>query len=83
VQGGTDFDYVFPHPPAFDREMSILLPRDRQPRDVAAVFDLMSRGKLPAAKLISDVRKPEAAPQAYADLREKRNQFHTIAFQWS
>lgn len=83
VQGGTDFDYVFPHPPAFDREMSILLPRDRQPRDVAAVFDLMSRGKLPAAKLISDVRKPEAAQQAYVDLREKRSQYHTIAFQWS
>ncbi len=83
VQGGTDFDYVFPHPPAFDREMSILLPRDRQPRDVAAVFDLMSRGKLPAAKLISDVRPPASAQQAYADLREKRNQYQTIAFQWS
>lgn len=83
VQGGTDFDYVFPHPPAFDREMSILLPRDRQPRDVAAVFDLMSRGKLPAAKLISDVRPPAAAQQAYADLREKRHQYQTIAFKWS
>ncbi|MFZ5821429.1 MAG: alcohol dehydrogenase catalytic domain-containing protein [Chloroflexota bacterium] len=83
VQGGTDFDYVFPHPPAFDREMTFIMPRDRQPRDVTAVFDLMSRGKLPAAKLISDVRKPESAQQAYADLREKRNQFHTLAFKWS
>ena len=83
VQGGTDFDYVFPHPPAFDREMSILLPRDRQPRDVAAVFDLMSRGNLPAAKLISAVRSPQSAQQAYTDLRENRGQYQTIAFLWS
>jgi 2-desacetyl-2-hydroxyethyl bacteriochlorophyllide A dehydrogenase len=83
VQGGTDDDYIFPHQPAFDKEMSILLPRDRQPRDVAAVFDLMSRGKLPAAKLISDVRPPESAQQAYIDLREQRSQYQTIAFQWS
>lgn len=83
VQGGTDYDYTFPHPAAFDREMTFLLPRDRQPRDVAAVFDLMARGKLPAAKLISDVRPPAAAEQTYADLRAKRSQYQTIAFQWS
>jgi len=83
IQGSNDGDYSFPNQAAFDREICILLPRDRQPRDVVAVFDLMSRGKLPAAKLISDVRAPEAAPQAYADLRNKRGQFQTIAFKWS
>ncbi len=83
IMGSCDSDYVFPQPPAFDKEISFLSSRDRQPRDVAAAFDLISRGKLPVADLISAVRAPESAPQAYADLQNKRSQLMTIAFQWS
>jgi len=83
IQGGTDYDYVFPHQAAFDREMTLLLPRDRQPRDVVAVFDLIARGRLPVRPLIADVRPPTAAAQSYDDLRQRRDQYLTIAFQWS
>lgn len=83
VQGGTDGAYTFPHQPAFSKEMRFLLPRDRQPLDVRAVFDLMRRGKLDISDLISDVRPPETAVTAYRDLQTRRNDFSTIVFQWS
>jgi 2-desacetyl-2-hydroxyethyl bacteriochlorophyllide A dehydrogenase len=82
IMGVCDTDYTFPQLAAFDREMPILSSRDRQPRDTMAVLDLMSRGKLNVAEIISDIRDPDDAPQAYADLMEKRDRFMTIAFCW-
>jgi threonine dehydrogenase-like Zn-dependent dehydrogenase len=82
IMGVCDTDYTFPQLAAFDREMPILSSRDRQPRDTMAVLDLMSRGKLNVSEIISDVRDPDDAPQAYADLKEKRDRFMTIAFCW-
>ncbi|HHW86706.1 MAG TPA: zinc-binding alcohol dehydrogenase [Chloroflexi bacterium] len=83
IQGSTDYDYVFPYLAAFDREMTFLLPRDRQPRDVAAVFDLMARGRLAVRPLISEVRPPADAAASYDDLRYRRERYLTIAFQWT
>jgi threonine dehydrogenase-like Zn-dependent dehydrogenase len=82
VQGGTDGAYTFPHQPAFAKEMSFLLPRDRQPQDVRAVFDLLQRDKLNVSDLISDVRPPETAVTTYHDLQTKPNNYLTIVFQW-
>jgi 2-desacetyl-2-hydroxyethyl bacteriochlorophyllide A dehydrogenase len=83
IQGSCDTDYVFPQIAAFDRELRFLLSRDRQPRDVVAVFDLLSRGAVRVADIISEVRDPEVAPQTYTDLRQKRGNLLTVAFQWS
>lgn len=81
VQGSYPGDFSMPYGAAFRRELSFYVPRDTQPRDVRAVLDLMARGKLCLDDL-AEVRKPETAAQAYAELANPATKLLTVAFQW-
>ncbi len=82
IQGSYGGDFSLPYSPAFMREMTFLLPRNRQPRDVRTVLNLMASGKLKVADLISDIRPPEDAPAVYAALKDPNSGLLTAAFQW-
>ena len=82
VQGSYAGNFSVPYQEAFMREMSILLTRDQQPRDVVAVLDLLDRCKLSLIDLVSDVRRPEDAARTYAELQTSRDVM-TFAFKWN
>ncbi len=82
VQGSYPGDFAIPYQAAFRKELTFLLPRDMQPRDVRTVFDLMLRGRLIVDDLIESVR-PVDAPVVYAALRGARPELITAAFDWA
>jgi 3-hydroxyethyl bacteriochlorophyllide a dehydrogenase len=82
VQGSYPGDFALPYQEAFQKEVTVLIPRDTQPRDLRAALDLMRRGKLHARDLISDVRPPERAAEAYAELQAAKGGMMTVAFGW-
>jgi bacteriochlorophyllide a dehydrogenase len=82
VQGSYASDFSVPYDPAFQRELSLHVPRDTQPRDIRAVLDLMVRGKLSMDGIITEVRPPESAPETYAALRDPEVPLITVAFKW-
>jgi 2-desacetyl-2-hydroxyethyl bacteriochlorophyllide A dehydrogenase len=82
VQGSYAGNFTLPYHEAFMREMKILLTRDQQPRDVAAVLDLLHRCKLSMIDLVSEVRRPEDAARTYAELQTSRDVM-TFVFKWN
>ncbi|HRK47080.1 MAG TPA: zinc-binding dehydrogenase, partial [Nocardioides sp.] len=82
VQGSYPGDFAIPYQPAFRKELTFLLPRDMQPRDVRAVFDLLARGHLAVDDLIEPVH-PADAPAVYAALRDAHPELITAAFDWA
>ncbi len=82
IQATYPDDFTLPYMPAFRKELSILLPRDRQPRDQSAALDLAARGRLHLRDLISIVCDPAEAPGIYASLREQPGDLLTALFQW-
>jgi len=82
VQGSYAGDFNVPYMAAFMKEVSFYVPRDTQPRDIRTALDLMARGKLDLAGVISDIRSPEAAPESYAALAEPNAELITVAFKW-
>jgi threonine dehydrogenase-like Zn-dependent dehydrogenase len=65
------------------REMSFLIPRNRQRVDVETVLRLMAEGKLPVDDLISRTLPPEECFSAYTELQDPNSGALTIAFQWN
>jgi 2-desacetyl-2-hydroxyethyl bacteriochlorophyllide A dehydrogenase len=82
VQGSYPGDFVVPYQAAFLKEMSFLLPRDMQPRDLRAVIDLMERGLLRTRDILTELRPPEQAAETYAALLEAKGALMTVAFAW-
>lgn len=82
IQGSYPGSFTIPYDPAFMKELSFYLPRDTQPRDIRTALDLMARGDLSLEGIISDIRKPDAAPETYAALAEPESDLLTVAFQW-
>jgi 2-desacetyl-2-hydroxyethyl bacteriochlorophyllide A dehydrogenase len=82
VQGSYPGSFSIPYQAAFMAEVSFLLPRDQQPRDLRSVLDLMRRGKLHVRDLVSDIRKPEQAAETYAELRDPAGRLLTVVFDW-
>ena len=82
IQGSYAGEFSLPYQAAFMKELSFYVPRDVQPRDIRAMLEVMTRGKLHLDSLISEVRAPEAAPQTYAALAEPGAELITVAFKW-
>jgi 2-desacetyl-2-hydroxyethyl bacteriochlorophyllide A dehydrogenase len=83
IQGSYPADFTVPYMTAFRKELSLLLPRDRQPRDMRAALELIRDGKLQVRDLVSEVRPRDEAPAAYAGLRAGSDGLLTVAFDWS
>lgn len=83
IQGSYAGDVVFDYHEAFCRELTVLLPRDNQPRDIEAVLRLIADGRLRTRDLITEVRRPHEAPGVYARLRAAQRGLITAVFEWS
>ena len=82
VQGSYPGDFAIPYQNAFMKEISFWLPRAAQPTDIRAVIDLLTRKKVQVRDLIGDVINPADAQSAYNDLKQQKNNWITIAFDW-
>jgi 2-desacetyl-2-hydroxyethyl bacteriochlorophyllide A dehydrogenase len=83
IQGSYPDDFCVPYGPAFMRELTLLIPRDQQPRDLRDALALMHHKQLRVRDLISDVRSPEEAPKTYAELQSAKGALMTVAFDWA
>lgn len=82
VQGSYPGSVTFDYHDAFRRELSVLFPRDNQPRDTETALRLMAEGRLRPRDLASRIAPPEAAPEIYANLRAAEPGLLTAVFQW-
>ncbi|GCE11301.1 zinc-dependent alcohol dehydrogenase [Tengunoibacter tsumagoiensis] len=83
IQGSYDNTFSIPYVQAFYKELSFLLPRDQQPRDIRIIIELLAREKLHVRDLISAVRDPEQAATTYSELKTPDSSLLTAAFHWS
>jgi len=82
VQGSYPADISFSYQKAFMKETQMIFTRDGSPADFWTVFGMMERQELRPRDLISQIFKPEEAPQAYQQLQEPNTPLLTIAFDW-
>lgn len=82
VQGSYPDTFTVPYGEAFMREVAIVLPRDRQIRDVELVLHGMKEGTLNVSGLADAVRLPEQAQAAYNELQNADTGPITILFDW-
>lgn len=82
VQGSYADAFSVPYNPGFLRELTILMPRSEQNRDRAVIYDMMKRGVLSLASLITEVRSPAEAQRTYDELRTPGSSAMTFVFKW-
>jgi 2-desacetyl-2-hydroxyethyl bacteriochlorophyllide A dehydrogenase len=82
VQGSYPDSFTLPYRGVFQREMTILVPRNRDATDTRTVLRLMATGQLRAVDLITETYRPEDAPEAYARLKDPNGGLLTMAFDW-
>ncbi|NOK57294.1 MAG: zinc-binding dehydrogenase [Chloroflexi bacterium AL-W] len=82
VQGSYTNTFAIPYQHAFGKELTFIIPRNAQKRDLEAVLDLLQRHKFHVGDLIGEAQPPETAPQIYAALQESKGALITAAFRW-
>jgi 2-desacetyl-2-hydroxyethyl bacteriochlorophyllide A dehydrogenase len=82
VQGSYPVDVALPYRDVFSKELAVIVPRDCTPGDLQRSLDLVARGLLPLADLISETAQPSSAESVYAELRKPDTNWVTAAFQW-
>lgn len=82
VQGSYDGEIKIPYHTVFNKEITVLFPRNNQQRDQIAVLDLMKQKSLKVANLITEVHPPENAAECYKSLQSRNNTKLTYAFKW-
>lgn len=83
LQGSYAAPPAFPYNAAFERELTLHVPRDCRRADMRAVLELMARGQLNPEAFIEDVSGPEQAPAAYARLLREPDTLLTASFRWA
>ena len=83
VQGSYAGDIVLDYATAFLREMTVIIPRADQLRDMVAVRDLVARGRLRFTDLLADIRPADTAPAAYHELATSPDAPPTIILDWA
>lgn len=82
LQGSYPDDFTLNYNELFQREMSVLVPRDSKPADQAAVLELVAQGKLNLRRLVSALPRPSEVPAAYARLAAPGAGWMTFAVDW-
>ncbi|MEM8534357.1 MAG: zinc-binding alcohol dehydrogenase [Chloroflexota bacterium] len=82
VQGSYPNTFAIPYQEAFGKELTFLIPRNAQKRDLEAVLNLLQRDKFQVADLIGNAQSPEMAPDLYAALQQPKGALLTAAFDW-
>jgi len=83
IQGSYGEDFSFDYPSAFLKEMRFFVPRDHTRKDLEAVIDLLSEGKLVFKDLAGDLMSPKEAAEAYASLQGGDPERLTVIFDWN
>ena len=83
LQGSYAGDLQLPYDAAFQREISLILPRDRYAHNVQAVLGLLETGALPDLERVVSVIAAEDAPGVYADWQAGDTTRIAAAFSWS
>jgi len=83
IQGSYADRFSLPPLAAFEKELSFLMPRDHQRRDIEAVLSLVERGKLDLGALTADVQDPADAQRIYEQLRGAKEDILTTVLRWS
>lgn len=82
IQGSYPADFAIPYQEAFRKELTFLLPRALQPKDIRRALELIGNGGLYVRDLASIVAQPAEAQQVYTALREGTNGMMTALFKW-
>lgn len=82
IQGSYPASFSLPYDEAFQREVSILFPRDQTSKEVGQVLRSMAEGQLRVADLISRVLSPIDCQSVYDDLRARQEDLLTAVFRW-
>lgn len=82
IQGSYPDDFWVPYKAAFDKELTLRIPRNVHQDDLQTVLDLIADKRLNPKGIVSAVRTPEEAPQTYAELADRDSPLITVAFQW-
>ncbi len=83
LQGSYPGDFAADYQKTFEKEASILFPRDSHPSDLRHCLQLIAAGAISVRELVGDVVSPHDAPNAYARLQGADRSVATIAFDWS
>ena len=78
LHGAMQFDYLA----AFERELTVLVPRDMVAADLADALAMLADGRLSAAGVLGDAVPPEEAADVYERLRDPAQPAITFAFDW-
>ncbi len=81
IQGSYPGSFPLSYDALFQKELSVLVPRDCQPRDIQAVLQLLHRGTLSVRDLYACIAVTKA-PEYYAQLGSP-DLAPTLVFDWS
>jgi len=82
IQGSYPEGVAIPYAEVFARELQLIVLRECTVGDIHALLDLVTRGLLLLAQVVSDVASPEDAASVYAELRTVDTSWVTAAFCW-
>lgn len=82
IQGSYPDSFSIPYQPAFVRQLSFIIPRNRQQVDEIEFLELVSSGKIRVSDLIHDVVPPEQFAMAYERLSSPDQVTGTFLVNW-
>lgn len=82
IQGSYPAEFAVPYQEAFRKELTLLLPRDLQPKDIRRALELIDSGALKVRDLASITAPPAEAQQVYTNLRQGASELMTALFRW-
>ena len=82
ILGTYEDDFTIPYAAAYAGQYTFMVSSGSQVSDCRVALDMMARREIAVRDLISDVRRPEAAPATYADVPDPQKGLITVAFEW-
>ena len=83
VQGSYGGDMAFNYQDAFEKQISFIIPRNRQKQDGEAFLAALAEKRITARDLVVDVLAPADASKAYAALKDPEAAPGTFVFDWT
>lgn len=81
--GSYEADFTISYAAAYAGQCCFMVPRGSQISDCQRALDMMGRGQLRLADVISAVRRPEEAGRTYEELKDPRGPLVTAVFDWT
>lgn len=81
--GSYEGDFTVSYAAAYAGQCCFMVPRGSQIGDCQHALDMMGRGQLRLADIISAVRRPEEAGRTYEELKDPQGPLVTAVFDWT